>query len=195
MNSLNNHALSTNSVQVWECHREQTWCQLLQSLHDTWEHRWWDGQRPIWQDKDQRKLLENEDDAKTWGLVVRQRGFQVGIGIRHVLEIRGGITETQWLWCGGEDDERQPGEEGKEAGQEVLLSILGINGGRDGVNTAFFTSPHSFDTSPMWPDIVIFSQCKCTHTFTQSHCEFLGQELWVVCFFEPFLATANRLGN
>lgn len=53
------------------------------------------------------------------------------------------------------DDEGQPGEEGKEAGQEVLLSLLGTNGGREGVNTAFFfTSSHSFDTSPTWPDIV-----------------------------------------
>lgn len=52
------------------------------------------------------------------------------------------------------NDEGQPGEEGKGADQKVLLSLLGTNGGREGVNTAFFTSSYSFDTSPTWPDIV-----------------------------------------
>lgn len=55
---------------------------------------------PSWQDKGQGRLPGNEDHAKTRGLVVWPRVLQVGIGMCHVLEVRGGLTETEWVPAG-----------------------------------------------------------------------------------------------
>lgn len=80
--------------------------------------------------------------------------------------------------CGHDREERdgagQPGDEGRHAGQDLLLLLKCCSlsfeetGGRRGVNTPFFTSAHSFDTSPTWPCLVIFYVVR-VHRLLPSH--------------------------
>lgn len=59
-----------------------------------------DGQTTGWWGKGPGRLPGKEDYAKTWGLVVvRQRVFQAGTGLCHVLEVRGGtMRQSGSLW-------------------------------------------------------------------------------------------------
>lgn len=93
---------------------------------------------PSYQAKGQGRLPGDEGDAETWGLGVRQRVFQAGIGMCHVLDVRGGITETEWVTVavicprgmkkGSRERKAGDGQGGPVRAVRVQLSILGANG-------------------------------------------------------------------